>query len=193
MLDGKKLAKATIWGTAWNYASYYSGRLIGFASLLILARVLSKDDFGVAAFATVIMGLLDEIAGLGIGQAVIFYREEPDMASTAFWMNVVSGLFVCGAMWWMAPLVGLMFGDARAVPVVRAFAFLYPLSSLEYIHSTLLQKRLSFGRKFIPDIMSAIGKACISIPMALLGFGAWSLIIGQLGSKVVSVTAYWMG
>lgn len=82
--------------------------------------------------------------------------------------------------WMVAPLIGSFFHDVRAIPVVRVLAFSFPVTGLGNIHDILLRKELSFQRKFFPDISRSLGKGIASIALATAGFGAWSLIIGQL-------------
>jgi PST family polysaccharide transporter len=59
------------------------------------------------------------------------------------------------------------------------------------VHDALLRKELAFGRKFIPELVRSLVKGFISIGLALLGFGYWSLIIGQLAGTAVSVISFW--
>lgn len=185
------LARATVRGTLWTYASFYSGKLLFFLTTVILARLLTKEDFGVAGYALVVMSFLDVMSDLGIGPALIYERENPKAADTAFWLGlgISSTLFV--ATWFMAPLAGVYFNDARAVGVTRVLALTFPISALSNVHDMLLRKGLAFGRKFIPDLTRATSKGLISIVLAVAGFGPWSLILGQIGGTLFSALAYW--
>ncbi|HNT24286.1 MAG TPA: lipopolysaccharide biosynthesis protein [Anaerolineales bacterium] len=185
------LAKATLRGTFWTYASFYSGKLMVFLSTVILARLLVEEEFGVAGYATVVISFLEVLSDLGIGPALIYHRDNPKARITAFWLNIGIGILLFLVTFFGAPLVGSFFQDPRAVPVTRALALVFPISALGSIHDTLLRKELSFGRKFIPDFVKAISKGLASIILALLGFGAWSLIIGQIVGRALSVVVLW--
>jgi PST family polysaccharide transporter len=185
-------AKATIRGTVWYYIGYVSGRVVSFVSMLVLARILSQDDFGIAAYASIVISFIDVIAGLGINNAVIYNKEKEGIADTAFWINLVSSFTIFTLAWFSAPLMQVIFNDARSVDVLRILSIIYPISAFSYIQSALLQKRLSFGKRFIPTFVGSISKALISIPMALSGFGPWSLIIGQVGGEVLTTVTYWI-
>ncbi len=185
------LAKATLRGTFWTYASFYSGKLMVFLSTVILARLLVKEEFGVAGYATVVISFLEVLSDLGIGPALIYHRDNPQARVTAFWLNIGIGILLFLVTFFGAPLAGTFFQDGRAVPVTRALALVFPISALGSIHDTLLRKELSFGRKFIPDFVKAISKGLASILLALLGFGAWSLIIGQIVGRALSVVVLW--
>jgi PST family polysaccharide transporter len=189
--DKENLAKATIHGTFWGYASTYSSKLIVLISTTILARVLLQEDFGVAGYALVVMSFLDIINGLGIGPAIIYYPKDKERTNCAFWLGLAIGIALFALAWVIAPLAGKYFNDARAIPVTRVLALAFPFSALGIVHEALLRKELAFKLKAIPDFARAVSKGIVSIVMAILGFGVWSIIFGQLVGVVFSVILYW--
>lgn len=189
--DNNRLMRATLQGTVWAYAATYSGKLLVFISTTILARLLLKDDFGLAAYALIFISFLDVLNDLGIGAAVIYHRDEPEVVDTAFWLNMATGITLYGITWLAAPLAGLFFNDPLSVPLTRVLALTFPLTALGNIHSSLLRKNLTFRRKFVPDVVKALGKGIISIILAWAGMGAWSLVLGQVGGTGLAALAYW--
>lgn len=187
----KSLTQATIQGTIWAYAATYSGKFLVFISTIVLARLLSEEDFGVAGYALVVIGFLDVVQGLGISSALIYYRDDARRKNTGFWLGLGFGIFLCGVTWLGAPLTGWFFRDPRAVEVTRLLGFTFPLSALGSVHNALLRKELAFGRKFIPELVRSLSKGVVSIVLALMGFGYWSLIVGQLAGTAVSIIAFW--
>lgn len=176
----------------WTYTSYYSGKLLVFLSTIILARLLSQDDFGVAGYAIVVINSLKVLSDLGVGEAVIYMKKDERATDTAFWLNIMVGLALFAITWFSAPLIGTFFDDPRAIPVTRALSFNFPIASLGYMHDITLRKQLSFKQKFIPDLSQSIAKGVFSITLAFMGYGAWSLIYGQLLGTVVAAAAYWI-
>lgn len=185
------LAKATVRGTAWLYSTYYLGKLIVFFSTILLARLLTTDDYGVVGYAVTVISFLDIFNGLGINQAQIYHQKKEHVAVTAFWIRIVIGLFLSLVVWFGAPLIGQFFNDPRAIWVSRVLVLIFPISALYGTHETLMVQDLAFNRKFIPDFAQALGRGIISISLAYLGFGPWSLILGQVGSSVIAVFFYW--
>lgn len=179
-------------GVLWTFLAYYGGKLLVLASTVVLARLLTKDDFGVAAFALTAISFLEVAASLGIGPALIYHREEPGAADTAFWLGMILSTLLCAATWLIAPLFGAFFHDPRAVPVVRALALTFPIQGLGNIHDVLLRKQLSFRRKFVPDVSRSAAKGVVSICLAVAGFGAWSLVIGQLAGVALGTIVLWI-
>ncbi len=161
-------------------------------STAILARLLSPDDFGVVGYALTSISFLDVISDMGMGNAIIYFPEEKRTSSTGFWVNQFIGLAVFFGTWLLAPLAGLYFRDPRVVPVLQVLGFVYPLRALGGIHGAVINKRLQFGKSFLPDILQGLTKGLASIIFAWYGFGAWSLIWGYLLGTLVSSIAYWL-
>ena len=185
------LSHATVRGAVWVYAAYYSGKLVVFLATAILARVLTRDDFGVVGYVISLLGILDIISDLGIGAAVVYYRDDKRIISTAFWLGLVVTITMCISVWVAAPLIGLFFNDPRAVWVARILALNFPLSALGSIQQSLLIKQLAFNRMFIPDFVRAMSKGLLSITLALIGFGPWSLVTGHLFGTLMAVLVIW--
>ncbi len=179
-------------GIVWNYASYYSGRVLVFISTVILARLLSKEDFGVAGYAIIVISFLDVLNEFGIGPALIYHEDSKEASDTAFWLGLLVSFSLYGITWLVAPLAGAFFQDPRAVPVVRVLALTFPLTAFGSVQYALIQKGLAFDRKAIPDIGRALSRGVIAITLALLGFGAWSLIIGQIGGVIIWGIILWI-
>ncbi len=184
-------ARAAIHGTAWQYLAFFSGKIMLFISTVVLARILSKDDFGVVGFAVTTIGLLDAMSDLGVTPALIYHPEDDDTTVTAFWLSLGLGTLLFVIIWFAAPLIGLFFNDPRAVSVTRVLALSYPINSLGSTQQAVLQKKLAFKRTFIPNLFQSIAKGLGSIILASLGLGVWSLIGGQLGGMVTGAIIFW--
>ena len=174
------LTRAVVQGTGVRYLIFFSSKLLLFVSTAILARLLTKDDFGVVAFALITINFLDVISSLGVGPALIYYPESVRTSSTAFWANLIISFAVFGLAWVAAPFIALYFRDPRATDVIRILSLAYPISSIGDTYSALLAKKLYFHRSFLPEFLRAMTKGFSSIGFAFAGLGAWSLVIGQI-------------
>ena len=189
--DGE-LALSAVRGTAWVAASRLMGRILFFASTVVLARLLERADFGVAAYAVTVIALFGAIPGLGLAPALIHHRDDPEVLDTGFWLGLAAGAIGFALVWTLAPLAGWAFADPRAVDVTRVLGLVFPIESLRNVHATLLRKRLDFRRRFLPEMVHATGKGAVAIALALSGFGYWSLIWGTLAGAALTVPAYWL-
>ena len=184
-------AVAAVRGSFWSFLSHFSGRLIMFVATILLSRLLSTEDFGVAGYAIVTISLLDVFNDLGIGAALIYYRDDPRREHSGFWLGLGIGLSLLAISWILAPFISMFFNDPRATNVIRTLAIVFPITALSNVHDSLLRKELEFGRKMVPDVLRVLSKGIFSILFALLGYGAYSLIYGYIAGHIVAVIAYW--
>ena len=192
LVERTEFGLVAIQGTAWRYASYFGGKLMVFLSTLVLARLLSKDDFGVVGYALASIAFLDVASDLGMAEAIVYHKEDDRASSTAFWISVGIGFFLFGLSWIIAPLLAVYFKDDRVIPVFRAIALTFPFTAFGSTHDAILRKSLAFGKTTIPEFLRAFTKGVISVILALFGFGAWSLVWGQLGGVLISSIVLWI-
>jgi len=190
--DSTDFSKSALHGTAWRYVALFSGKFMVFVSTVVLARLLTKDDFGLVGYAVTVIAFLENLTDLGVSAAVIYHPDDQDRVSTAFWINQISSLAFFGLIWVFAPAIALYFRDDRVVGVTRVLALTFPLLALGYIQEAVLLKRLSFKLSFIPSFIKSFAKGAASIGFALAGFGPWSLIWGQLLGTLISSITYWI-
>ena len=184
--------RAAVRGFGWSISAHIGTRVILLAGTMVLTRILDPEDFGVAAYAFTLVGCLRVFQGLGLGPAMIYLEDSRESRDTAFWLAVVIGLSLAAAIYVGAPLAAWFFRDPRAAPIVRILALQLPISSLALVHEFVLRKNLAFGRATSPEYIRAIGKVGVSISLAVLGAGAFSLIYGQLVGAFLVTVMFWI-
>lgn len=191
--DNKQIARKSIHGVFWNYASFGLGKGLVFLTTAILARLLTPDDFGLVALATLAVSYLSILKDLGLGAALIQRREEvEESANTVFTANLLLGLVLTLTAMAVAPLVAMFFNEPDVTPILRWLSLTFVLNALGAIHLVRLQRELNFRRKLIPDMGRSVVKGVVSIGMALTGFGVWALVVGQLAGVVAAVVLSWV-
>jgi PST family polysaccharide transporter len=191
--DGWSVARRSVRGVAWNYASFGLGKLLVFLTTAVLARLLTPADFGLVAIATLAVSYLAILRDLGLGAALIQRREGLDEAAeTVFTLNLALGVLLAAAAYAIAPALAGFFHEPQAGPVLRWLALSFPLNALGSVHVVRLQRELDFRRKLIPDLGRSIVKGSTAIVLAVMGHGVWALVIGQLaGALAGSALAWW--
>lgn len=186
---GELAARGSIWATGSNLA----GRLIAFVTTMVMARLLSPADFGVVAIGLICIGLLDAFRNLGVGEALIYRQRDGDTDSnTAFWIAVGVGLCLCLLALAVSPLAASFFGNPDAANVIAVLSVVFLIESLMVIHATRAQRDFQFARRAVADITKTVAKAVVSITLALMGFGLWSLVAGQITGAVAGAICYWI-
>jgi PST family polysaccharide transporter len=187
-----ELPLITIYGTIWTYIAKYAGKPAGFISTLLLVRLLSQEDFGVAAYGQAVIILLSPVSTLGLELALVYHQDNEATLNTAFWMGLGFGLAFFALIWLFAPMASVLFPDPRVVDVTRVLALTFPLDALTRVQSSLLHKRLAFNKLTPPSVIYGVGKGVVSVGLAALGLGVWALVWGEIAATVIGVITYWL-
>lgn len=177
----------------WAFASTAGTRVITLVSLAILARLLAPAEFGLLAFALVYITYAETIGDLGTAVALIYWKDRrEDAAQVTFVLNVVMGVLWCLLTLALAPFIADFFNNPKAEPIVRALSLTFIIKFLGNTHDALAQKDLRFRARALPELALSVTKAALSIALAALGFGAWSLVWGQLAGITVWTIGAWL-
>ena len=163
------------------------------ATTMVLARLLSPQDFGLQGMVVVVIGFLGLFRDAGLGMATIQRLEvTPEQTSTLFWINVAVGAMLAALCVALAPLVARFYHEPRLywIAVVSAAPFL--LNGLAAQHGALLVRAMRFVTQNKIDVLSLTVGSATSIVMALLGFRYWSLVGMAVASSIVSTAAVWL-
>jgi O-antigen/teichoic acid export membrane protein len=186
---GRKTASAALWA----FLSAGGSRLVALATLVILARLLAPLEFGLFAFALVWVTYVETLGDLGTGVALIYWPDRrSEAAQVTFLINMLTGWAWFALTWTLAPAIADFFNSPEGTAIVRGLAFSFPLKFLGNTHDALAQKDLRFRARALPEMALTTIKGIIAVSLAFAGFGAWSLVWGQLGGVAVSTALLWM-
>jgi O-antigen/teichoic acid export membrane protein len=172
-------------GVPWTLMSYASSKLVAIPTTLVLAHLIVPADFGLLALATIATNFLSWIADMGFSGAVVLRQDFDRRAlGTLLTLMAVTGLGAAVIAVAFAPAVAAIFDNGRITGVLIAIATLLPLGSIAGFWDALLQRELMFRRRFYAMVGQALVTAAVSIPLAALGEGVWSLVIGQIAGYV---------
>ncbi len=161
-------------------------RVLGLVSTIVLARLLTPEDFGVVAVATAYIGIVEGITALPMNQALIRYRDaEPYLYDTAFSLGVVRGVLFALLMLLSAGLFGDLLDDARVPLVIAVLAVTPLLDGLKSPYYVDFQKELVFSRIAVVQVTTKAIAVAATIATALLTRSYWALVVGTLISSVI--------
>ena len=148
--------------------------LLGF---LILARLLSPNEFGLLAIISIFTSLSMIFIEMGMGAALIYTQGATDKHfETAFWFNLGIGLLLCLAMMMLAPFVASFFREPNATRVIAVSAVLLPMNALSLVPHSIIQKSRQFRSIAKVQVISTISGVVLAVILAHAGFGVWSLV-----------------
>ncbi|HMH54127.1 MAG TPA: lipopolysaccharide biosynthesis protein [Candidatus Acidoferrum sp.] len=162
-------------------------------SMMVLARLLTPEDFGLQAMVVVMTGFLALFRDAGLS-AVTVQRDtvSHDQVSTLFWINVVIGVVLAVSMALGAPAIAAFYRDSRLTPicVVSALAFLFHGVSTQ--HYALLQRQMRFVTLAVIEAVAVAIGVAVGVGMALLAFGYWALVGMALVTPLVTAIGCWI-
>lgn len=190
---GRQLSRKVAGGIFWNILAFGSSKFVVLLTTSVLARLLTKEEFGQVAVAVVVIHYLSVIKDLGLGVALIQRRGDVnDAANTVFTINIILGFALSAIVIPLAPPIADYFHDPTVVPVLRWLGVSFAIHALGAVHMIWLLRELDYRRKFIPDMGNTIVKGVTSIGMAFAGFGVWSLVVGQIAGTLASIILVWI-
>lgn len=157
------------------------------ASTVILARLLSPDDYGIIAMVMAITGFAGLFRDLGLSAAAI----QKDTLSHAqmsnlFWLNIGMGGGLTIALAVAAPLVANFYNNEELVPLTQLLSTSFIINSFGTLHGALMQRDLQFGRKAICSIVGFLVMLAVSVVLAWLGKAYWALAWGTIAGAIVT-------
>ena len=182
---GRRMSK----GAAWMILMRVTVRSLGFASTIILARLLVPDDFGLIAMAMLLYGLLEVLSEFNF--SVFLIREQyadRQLYDTAWTMSVVRGLLMGAILYAAAPLAAEALGDARLQSIVRIIALCAVLEGLINIGVVDFRKLLNFASEFRFLTLAKLISFSVTIFAAFVLRSYWALVLGivtHVAAKVV--------
>lgn len=170
----ERRAASAAWWSALEIAARYGAQ---FVVMVVLARLLSPEDFGLLAILVIFTGIGGILVDSGFGTALIQRQVvTADDETTVFAFSVCIGIVAAAALALAAPLIASFFGQPRLLDLTRAISLVLPLGALAGVPDALLTMRLNFKARAGAEVAASICSGAIAVVLAWRGFGAWSLV-----------------
>lgn len=154
---------------------------------VVLARLLVPADFGMMVTIQLLTGMVSLVATGGMGQALIRSKEASALDFHAvFTVQLFIGVGICAALFTIAPSFATWFNEELLKDLLRISAVGFLLRPLMNLHLTWLQREMRFKETAIRSGFASVFSGLVSIILAALGAGVWSLAIGGLASSLAS-------
>lgn len=176
----KKILKATKWSTFTEIIS----KLITPVTNMILARIISPEEFGVVATITMIISFADMFTDAGFQKYIVqheFKNEENKLISinVAFWTNLIISLIIWIIIILFSEKISVFVGSPGLGNVIAITCVQLPITSFSSIQMSIYRREFDFKTLFLVRLIGIFTPLLITIPLALNEFGYWSLIIGS--------------
>ncbi len=169
----------------------YSGMAMTILISAILSRLLTPENYGVVALATVMLTLFNLFADIGIGPAVIQNKTlTADDMNSINTFNSYQGLVLGLAFFFCAPYIAEYYGNPEVKLVCQVMSFNILMGCVNAVPSNILYRQQRFKLITIISLCSQFIGGIISITMAYHGCGPVSLVLPQVIMSIPTMFIY---
>lgn len=155
------------------------------ASTVVLARLLTPEDFGLIAMVTVVVNFAQMFKDAGLSMATVQKdRISHEQISTLFWINIIISAFLGVCVLAASPLAAKFYGRPELAAVTAVLSISFIISGLMIQHQALLRRHMKFGTLAIIQITSQIITLVVTIILALFGWRYWALVGGSISTAL---------
>jgi O-antigen/teichoic acid export membrane protein len=183
----KFYAKTAKVGALWAYGGSSVTQLLGIPSAVLLARLLTPADFGIAAAAAFFIQLGKNLGNLGLNTALVRLKDvREEHRASVFFINLSFGLVAWTTLMLSAPWIGSFYNDDRVTGTVRLASTVFLVNFLGAVEHAVLRREMKFRELAIIEWLIPVFFLPTAVVLAWAGWGYWSLVIGQLVANTAS-------
>lgn len=187
------IGQRALGGAAFLGLSQIVKLVLTILSAIVIARILSPDDYGVVAMVTPVIAFITMFQDFGLSAAAVQRRSiTQEQASALFWVNVYASISVAALLIVLSPVVGAFYGDVRATYVTIASSLAVVITGFGLQQSAHLNRNLRFSAISFAEISSALIAFISSAISALLIRSYWALVIGTVAGAATQLTILWL-
>jgi teichuronic acid exporter len=183
----RHLDRSLMHGVAWTGALKWATQLFSWAATLIIARLLTPEDYGILVMANVYLGFVSLVNEFGLGPAIIRQRDlTEDQISAIGGVSIGLSLALMLVSAVVAGPVAAFYEESAVRWVIIALSFTFLTTGLRVLPRALLTRDLRFKRVAAIDAVESISSMLITLVLAALGFRYWSLVLGGVLSSLLA-------
>lgn len=192
MAQQSSLRKRTLRALLWNAVQRYGAMSISLVTNIVLARILSPDNFGLIGLLTVFITVAGAIVDGGFGSALIQRKKVTQIDySSIFWINLAVSVLLTGVLYAAAPAIAGYFNQKILCEILRIESVVIIINAFCVIQTARLTKLLQFKDLAVRTIVAATISSIVAVIMAYSGFGVWSLVVRDILNAAVGAMLLW--
>ena len=186
------LRQQTVSGLGWTSVTQIGKQGLQFIISIVLARILSPEDFGLLGMVLVFTGFAALFGELGFGAALIQRNTlEEKHYSSIFWLNLAFGIMLTGLILFLAPLIAEFYNEPLLIPLTSIIAINFFVSSLGIVQNALLNRNMNFRLIAFVETISVLVAGGVAIFLSWAGYGVWSLGWQLVITTTIMVIGFW--
>ena len=177
----------------WRFAERCGAQMVTFIVSIVLARLLTPEDYGKVALITIFITIMQVFVDSGLGTALIQKKEADDIDfSSVFYFNLVVCLVLYIIMFVSAPFIAKFYNDVSLTLIIRVISLTIVISGVKGIQQSYVSKNMLFKRFFYATLGGTIFSAFLGIGLAYFGAGVWAIVAQQLSNTAIDTLILWI-
>lgn len=186
--EGRQASESVTRGGLWLAALRFAAQVLSWAATVLVARILVPSDYGLVELAIVLTGLVELFSELGLGAAIV-QRKTPthEELSSVFWLSCGVGLLLTVGCVVASFPIAWAFDEPRMRGIVQVAAIGFLVGSTMVVPFNLLVRDCRFRAIGGVQFVAAALSSSAMLAMAMAGFGPWTLVLGTVLLRAVTV------
>ena len=189
----ESLKQKTVKGVGWSFADNIANSGITFLVGLVLANILTPEEYGIMAMVTIFIAVSNSIVDSGFSNALIRKTNIRSVDyNTVFYFNLIVSIFLYLILYVSAPAISVFFKEPVLVDVMRVIGWILIINAFAIIPRTIFVRNINFKAQTKVSLIASVSSGVIGIGMALAGWGVWSLVGQQLSRQLLNTVFLWI-
>ncbi|MBQ9168034.1 MAG: lipopolysaccharide biosynthesis protein [Oscillospiraceae bacterium] len=179
-------------GVFWKFSERILAQLISTVVAIVLARILSPDEYGTVSLVMVFISISNVIMTAGFNTSLIQKKDADNLDfSTVFFFSIGFSLVLYAILYAISPFVAKFYNIAELKPVLRILALAIPVMAVNSVQQAYVSRHMMFKRFFWSTLFGTMLSGVVGLVLAYRGFGVYALVAQNLTNTVVDTTVLW--
>jgi len=179
-------------GIFWTFVQQFGTQIIQFIIQIILARVLTPEEFGLIGMIAVFMALGNSLVDSGMSSSLIRTKDADERDfSSVFFINVTASIVIYFVLFFVASHIAIFFHQPILTDIVKLYCLTFiirAISSIQYVRLTIL---MDFKTQTVLRLPALAVSSIVGLVLAYRGYGVWSLVYMQLANVTLESILIW--
>ena len=189
----ESLKNKTVKGMGWSAVENVTRLGVTFVVSIILARMLSPEEYGLIGILTIFINIFSTIVDGGFSYALIRKQNATDVDyCTVFYINLVLSVILAVILFFSSQLIANFFNRLELVSLTRVMSSIIVINALAMVQRVRITKAIDFKTQTKITFISSIVSGIIGVTMAYMDYGVWALVSQQLSNQLILTIFFWI-
>ncbi len=172
----------------WTAAARLVGQVISWAITILVIRMLTPGDYGLMAMGTVLVSLLFLLNTVGLDAILVQDKDLDEPARRKIFGVIILMNVCCFLLLFLgADLAAAFFEEPQLAAVLRVMSLQFLILAFETLPQSALEREIDFARRSVVDLVTLVLSSLLTLTLAMLGYGVWSLVWGMVANAAFRV------